>query len=67
MTESPSQHLQNVLESRKIALYAGIDPSAASLHVGNLAVLMTLLHFHLHGHKVIPLVGFCPAVYLCPQ
>lgn len=55
-THSASQRLQNVLETRKIALYAGVDPSAESLHVGNLAVLMTLLHFHLHGHNVIPLV-----------
>ena len=52
-----SQRLQNVLETRKIALYAGVDPSAESLHVGNLAVLMALLHFHLHGHKVVPLVS----------
>jgi hypothetical protein len=60
ITEYPSQRLQNVLESRKIVLYAGVDPSAASLHVGNLAVLITLLHFHLHGHKVVSLVCLLP-------
>ncbi|CAG7850859.1 Tyrosine--tRNA ligase {ECO:0000256/RuleBase:RU361234} {ECO:0000256/RuleBase:RU361234}; AltName: Full=Tyrosyl-tRNA synthetase {ECO:0000256/RuleBase:RU361234} [Serendipita indica DSM 11827] len=52
-----SQNLQEVVEKRKIAVYAGVDPSAASLHVGNLAVLITLLHFHLNGHKVISLIG----------
>ncbi|KIM20683.1 hypothetical protein M408DRAFT_81597 [Serendipita vermifera MAFF 305830] len=52
-----SVRLQKTLETRKITLYAGVDPSAESLHVGNLAVLVTLLHFHLHGHNVIPLIG----------
>ncbi|PAV19006.1 tyrosine-trna ligase [Pyrrhoderma noxium] len=39
------------------AVYLGIDPSAKSLHVGHLLPLMVLLHFHLRGHSVIPLIG----------
>ncbi|ORX35881.1 tyrosine-tRNA ligase [Kockovaella imperatae] len=38
-------------------IYSGVDPSAPSLHVGNLLPLMGLLHFHLAGHEVIALVG----------
>ncbi|KAG8819093.1 tyrosyl-tRNA synthetase, partial [Serendipita sp. 399] len=52
-----SKNLAKAVEERKITLYAGVDPSAVSLHVGNLAVLMTMLHFHLDGHTVIPLIG----------
>ena len=37
--------------------YIGFDPTAASLHIGNLATIMTLKHFQLAGHKPIALVG----------
>ncbi|KAG9123869.1 tyrosyl-tRNA synthetase [Ceratobasidium sp. 392] len=40
-----------------ITLYCGVDPTAPSLHVGNLVALMNVLHFHIRGHRVIPLVG----------
>lgn len=43
--------------SKKSTVYLGVDPSADSLHVGNLVALMTLLHFHIRGHQVIALVG----------
>lgn len=37
--------------------YIGFDPTAASLHIGNLATIMTLKHFQLAGHKPIALIG----------
>lgn len=37
-------------------VYAGFDPTADSLHVGNLAILMMLLHSQRAGHKPIALV-----------
>ena len=37
-------------------VYAGIDPSAVSLHVGNLLPLLALLHCALHGHTALVLV-----------
>jgi len=43
--------------SKSIALYIGFDPTAPSLHVGNLVVLLVLRRFQLAGHKPIPLVG----------
>lgn len=43
--------------SKPIALYVGFDPTAPSLHVGNLVVLLVLKRFQLAGHKPIPLVG----------
>ncbi len=38
-------------------VYFGVDPSADSLHVGNLAAFMPLRHLLDHGWKVILLVG----------
>ena len=45
------------LLSKPISLYLGFDPTAASLHVGNLVVLLVLRRFQLAGHRPIPLVG----------
>ena len=37
--------------------YIGFDPTASSLHVGNLLVVMDLVHLQRHGHTPIALVG----------
>ncbi|KDE07678.1 hypothetical protein MVLG_02138 [Microbotryum lychnidis-dioicae p1A1 Lamole] len=42
---------------RPVTVYLGVDPSASSLHVGNLAALVGLLHFRLQGHTAIALIG----------
>ncbi len=42
---------------KPITLYIGFDPTAASLHVGNLVVLLVLRRFQLAGHNPIALVG----------
>ena len=41
----------------KLKLYCGADPTAKSLHLGNLLPLMVLLHFRLRGHDIFGLVG----------
>lgn len=48
-----------LVESLKkpITLYIGFDPTAPSIHVGNLVVLLVLRRFQLAGHNPIPLVG----------
>ncbi|KAJ2337400.1 tyrosyl-tRNA synthetase [Coemansia sp. RSA 2681] len=40
-----------------VGVYCGVDPTADSLHLGNMVALMGLLHFHLAGHQALPLVG----------
>jgi len=45
------------LASGPVTLYAGFDPTAASLHVGNLVPLLALRRFQLHGHSPIALAG----------
>jgi len=48
---------EETLAKEKIAGYIGVDPTSDSLHVGNLASLMLLVHFQRHGHKPFALVG----------
>jgi len=42
---------------RPTTLYVGFDPTAPSLHAGNLVVLLVLRRFQLAGHNPIALVG----------
>ena len=42
---------------KPITLYIGFDPTAPSIHVGNLVVLFVLRRFQLAGHNPLPLVG----------
>jgi tyrosyl-tRNA synthetase len=43
--------------AKPISLYLGVDPTAASLHIGNLVVVLVLRRFQLAGHRPIALVG----------
>jgi len=45
------------LEEGPIVLYSGFDPTADSLHVGNLVPLVALRRFQLAGHTPIALAG----------
>ena len=45
------------LQKEMTAGYVGFDPTADSLHVGNLAAIMLLKHFQVCGHKPFALVG----------
>lgn len=45
------------LNKGPIVLYCGFDPTADSLHVGNLIGLLTLRRFQLAGHRPISLAG----------
>ena len=48
--------LQKHLEDQR-SVYVGVDPSADSLHVGNLLPMMAALHFLQHGHRVVVVIG----------
>ena len=48
--------LQEALK-KPTTLYVGFDPTAPSLHAGNLVVLLVLRRFQLAGHNPIALVG----------
>ncbi|WP_425391428.1 tyrosine--tRNA ligase [Ekhidna sp.] len=48
---------QDELNKGMTAAYIGFDPTADSLHIGNMVQIMTLVHFQKCGHKPIALVG----------
>src|SRR5579884_2219917 len=45
------------LDGSPLTFYWGVDPSADSMTVGNLAAAMMVKHFMKHGHKAVLLVG----------
>jgi tyrosyl-tRNA synthetase len=45
------------LQKESTSGYIGFDPTADSLHIGNLVQIMTLVHFQQAGHKPVALVG----------
>ncbi|HET8641724.1 MAG TPA: tyrosine--tRNA ligase [Pseudonocardiaceae bacterium] len=49
--------LRRLLDSGPVTLYSGFDPTAPSLHAGNLVPLLTLRRFQLAGHRPIVLAG----------
>jgi len=49
--------LDTHLRSGRRTVYAGFDPTADCLHLGNLLIIMTLMHFQRAGHNVVALVG----------
>ncbi len=46
-----------VLDGDPLSFYLGVDPSADSMTIGNLAAAMMVRHFVDHGHKAFLLVG----------
>jgi tyrosyl-tRNA synthetase len=49
--------LADALNATSVSAYAGFDPTALSLHVGNLVPVMGLAHLQRAGHRPIVLVG----------
>jgi tyrosyl-tRNA synthetase len=52
-----SEDLDSAISKENLTVYCGADPTAKSLHVGNMMPLMILLHFYIRGHNLLPLVG----------
>ena len=49
--------LRSAMAAGPVTFYGGFDPSAASLHFGNLVLLVTMRRLQLAGHRPIGLVG----------
>ena len=45
------------LDQGMLTLYCGFDPTAPSLHLGNLSQILTVRRFQLAGHRPLALVG----------
>jgi tyrosyl-tRNA synthetase len=51
------EDLRKALDAGQVTVYVGFDPTAPSLHIGNLVQLLTLRRLQLAGHRAIGLVG----------
>ena len=51
-----SKDYADLIRSKQYAVYAGFDPTADSLHIGNLLPLIGLIHFMRAGIQPIALV-----------
>ena len=49
--------LHEALSAGSMTLYCGFDPTAPSLHLGNLAQILTVRRFQQAGHRPLALVG----------
>lgn len=47
----------DLVEKKSVTVYCGFDPTADSLHAGNMVALMGLLHFQGAGHRPIVVTG----------
>ena len=55
--QTSAENIGEILDGEPRTVYLGIDPTANSIHVGNLVVYMLLNRLMLAGHKVILLMG----------
>ena len=49
--------LARLLDGERVTYYIGFDPTASSLHVGNLLQLFSMSHLQRAGHRPIVLIG----------
>jgi tyrosyl-tRNA synthetase len=57
LVRDASEDLDAALEAGPLTLYAGYDPTAPSLHAGNLQLIVTMRRFREAGHTVVALAG----------
>src|SRR6202165_5057644 len=54
---SDEDALRRACDAGPVTVYQGFDPTATSLHTGNLVGIMALAHFQRAGHRPIALIG----------
>jgi len=52
-----TEGVADALATSQLSGYIGFDPTAPSLHIGNLLVIMLLVQLQRHGHRPVVLVG----------
>lgn len=57
ISQPKNKLIQYLDAGTKIKLYCGVDPTARSIHLGNLVPMMVLLHFYIRGHDIINIIG----------
>jgi len=56
ISQKSDNNLAEILKN-PASLYIGFDPTAESMHIGNLLQIILLSHFQQHGHRPICVVG----------
>lgn len=51
------EEIEKMLETEKISIYCGADPTADSLHIGHLVPFLALRRFQQYGHRPVILIG----------
>lgn len=57
LIQDKTPELDEVSREGMISAYIGFDPTAPSLHIGNLVTIMLLVHLQRAGHRPVVLVG----------
>ena len=57
MVSDATEGLKEQFATERVTAYIGFDPTASSLHVGNLMTLMALARLQRFGHIPIAIVG----------
>ncbi|MEM1211688.1 MAG: tyrosine--tRNA ligase [Planctomycetota bacterium] len=61
-TDTPNDIRARLSQPEPVTAYCGFDPTADSLHVGNLVPVMALAHLQRAGHRPIVVVGGATAL-----
>ncbi|KAI0188194.1 hypothetical protein EV127DRAFT_392342 [Xylaria flabelliformis] len=51
------EQIGELMRRKRIGVYVGIDPTAASLHLGHLLPLMPLFWMYMHGYRAVSVIG----------
>ena len=54
--------VRELFDKGPVTAYIGYDPTATSLHIGNLCVTMALMHLERLGHRPLVVVGGATAM-----
>jgi tyrosyl-tRNA synthetase len=57
ISQVSDEELFDLFSKEEVTCYIGFDPSARSLHIGNLFVMMSLTHIQRCGHHAIAVLG----------
>jgi tyrosyl-tRNA synthetase len=57
LVSDATEGLKDLFATERVTAYIGFDPTASSLHIGNLVHLMTLARLQRNGHSPIAIAG----------
>lgn len=55
--QTDAEGMEKLLNTEKVSLYVGVDPTADSMHIGHIVPLLTLRRFQQAGHRPVLVVG----------